>query len=246
MSAKRGFIEVVEEFFKQTKILYIDNNPFIYKQYSKEPGLVKWFFIKATNLFVKAYPFALEPQSRMLRETSFMEDESKLVQTPHIIVKDWVSVSIIREYINGIHFDPYFDEKEYFRIGKEMALIHNSGYVMGDTKYTNFLKTNNKFYVVDAEQAIRSNSYSYMFWDIFVFITTIIYKIMIDNPFRGKDLVRERISSFLNGYISAIEHDYYSILSNIDKFNYKTIIFVLLPYPYYTIFNNMIKQLIHN
>ncbi|ADI31782.1 serine/threonine protein kinase [Staphylothermus hellenicus] len=244
MSAKRGFVEVVEEFFKQTKILYIDDCPFVHKQYSKEPGLVKWFFIKAANLFVKAYPFVLEPRSRMIRETSFMDDEYKLVKTPHIIVKDWVSTSIIREYINGTHFDPYFDEQEYFRLGKELAMIHNSGYVMGDTKYTNFLKIDDKFYVVDAEQAIRSNSHDYMFWDIFVFITTIIYKMMVDNPFRTKDLIRGRMNNFLNGYISAIEHDYYSILSNVDKFNYKTIMFMLLPYPLYIIFNDMIKQLI--
>lgn len=244
MSTQRGIIEILEDFLKQSKILYINDQPFIYKQYSREHGLVKWFFIKAANLFVQAYPFTLEPKNRMIRETTFMEDNAKPIKTPRIIVKDWISTSVVREYLEGTHFNPYFDRDEYYVLGEVIAKIHSYGYVMGDTKYTNFLKIHSQYYVIDAEQAIRTNSYNYMYWDIFVFLTTTMYRVMTDNPLKGTDIIYDRINSFLNGYVSSIEYDYHAILSNVNKLNYKAIIYVLLPYPYNMLFIKAIKQLI--
>jgi tRNA A-37 threonylcarbamoyl transferase component Bud32 len=235
---------IVENIVKQSEILDINGSMYVYKKYSKEPGLIKWFLIKTANLIVQAYPFTINPRRRMIREVTFMDDHEKQVRTPKIILKDWITNSIVREYIVGKVFDPLMNEKEYENIGKVLAETHNSEYVLGDTKYTNFMKSDNEYYIIDAEQAVKTTNKAYMYWDIFVFTTTIIYGILFKKPIIDPSFIKERITSLINSYIDKINYEYQEILSYINKINYKSLIYMLLPYPYNTIYIKTLKQLL--
>ncbi len=235
---------IVENIVKQSEILNINGSTYVYKKYSKEPGLIKWFLIKAANLIVQAYPFTINPRRRMMREVMFMDDHGKQVKTPKIILKDWTTNSIVREYIVGEVFDPLMNEKEYEKIGMVLARTHNSEYTLGDTKYTNFMRSNNEYYVIDAEQAVRTTNKAYMYWDIFVFVTTIIYGILFKKPIIDLDFIKERITSLINGYINNIGYEHQEILGYVDKINYKSLVYMLLPYPYNIVYIKTLKQLL--
>lgn len=245
--SKKGFFDIIDDFFKQSITITIDSEKYIWKKYTHEYGLVKWLVIQLASLPVAVYPFEMDPEKRMIREISFMTNAVKRTRTPKIHVVDWIDYSIVREYIPGKSFDPTLWKEDYIEIGKVLARVHLDGYVLGDTKYLNFLKSpSGEYYIIDAEQAIRSDRYEYRFWDILVFLITCIYRIMYVKPLSSLDFFPDMIEGFIKGYSeeTGSNEQVINVLKTASKINYKTIIYVLLPLPYSVTFLKTIRKII--
>ncbi len=245
--SKKDFFSIVDDFFKQSTTIIVDSEEYIWKKYTNEYGLVKWLVIQLASLPVAVYPFEMDPEKRMIREISFMSDTSKRTKTPKIYAVDWMDYSIVREYISGKSFDPTLWKEDYVEIGRVLAKVHLDGYVLGDTKYLNFLRTQEgEYYVIDAEQAIKSEKHEYRFWDILVFLVTCIYKIMYDKRLNALDFFPDMIEGFIKGYSeeTGSNEQVINVLKTVSKINYKTIIYVLLPIPYNVTFLKTVRKII--
>ncbi len=239
-----SLLERMDEFFAQTRIIEINSFKAVLKEYMRESGVIKWFLIKTAGLTTKVYPYTMDPVDRMKREISFMEKESRdIVKKPRILIKDWVGKSIIREYIEGEHFKPD-DLSAYKDIAYIIASLHREGYVLGDTKFYNFIRSDTGYYIIDAEQAIKTSDPSYMYWDIMVFLLTTTYSLIEKYFFDAVNIVKESYNKFLQSYLEADYDHSYRVLSMYNKFNYRTLAYLLFPLPYNIYYIKAIETLI--
>jgi len=241
---KSGLLGIINEMLSQSTVLEVHGKRFIVKNYNSEQGIIKWFLIKAAGFTTKVYPYTMNPRERMVREISFFEYINKIINTPRIYIKDWIGKIVVREYIEGETFDPASSLDEYYEIGGILARIHLENYVLGDSKYYNFLKSNNKYYIVDGEQAIKSNDQSYMYWDLFVFSTTVIYGLIDRYWNKALEHVNNVLKSFFNGYIDVDQKHGYRVLQQYSRFNYRALAYMLLPIPYNMQYIKIIESLI--
>lgn len=238
-----SIIEILNNFLSQIKIIEFNDKKIVIKEYSREYGLFKWFLLKTGSDISKTYPYTIDPYERMMRETVFFEEMNSLINVPNIFVKDWVNSLIIREYIDGDSSKPDYSDN-LKNIAKIIASIHDYSYVLGDTKFYNFIKTSNKYYIIDAEQAIRSNNEKYMYWDLFVFITISIYYVINKYLTKATSISQYVINEFLLNYINERGSRALDVLKNYDSINYKSLIYILLPIPYSTQYIKVINSII--
>ncbi len=238
----RKLFEVLDNMFSQSKIIEINDQRYVLKNYNYEPGLIKWFLVKTANLIVKVYPYVLDPATRMNREIIFLRNIRNRIHAPRIILIDWMSKQIIREYIEGKPIDPS-NQELYKVIGETLARIHLTGYVIGDAKYLNFIHADNIIYIIDGEQAIETNDKRYMAWDIAEFLITAIYHVLASKIITSK-IIEKYTRLLINGYCE-INTECSNVLTNIYNTKIKKIIYLLLPIPYSIIMIKTIKEAIH-
>ncbi len=227
----KSFLDMLDDFLSQSRMLQVDNEKYIWKTYSKEVGVFKWLAISTAGRIVKTYPFSSSPKERMRREVGFLRKNIKGVLKPRLIIADWKHYSIIREYIEGTVVDPT-KPTTYNEIAKIIAKIHMNGVVMGDTKYFNFLESGDGgIFVIDAEQAIESSEPKYMAWDLVVFLITATYRLVnIQSILRMKQY-RGLVESFLKSYSTEVI-EYRRVFSEFKRLNIGNTIALLLPPPF--------------
>jgi len=240
---QHSVIDLINEAFSQSTIYESGGQKFVLKMYGKETGLVKWFLIKAAGVTTKVYPYAFDPYERMKREIEFFNNLHHEFKTPKVYLIDWVSKTIVREYVDGKPFNPDDEGKRYRELGAILAGVHETGFVLGDTKYHNFLITlDNTYYVVDGEQSIRSMDDSLRYWDIMVFSITTIYGLISKYGARSLKLIEDILDQFIEGYTERGGVGFKKVLLNYNRFNYKALIYVLLPVPYSFQYIRVIEQ----
>ncbi len=156
----------------QSKVVKVEDGKYVRKCYGSSVSL-KWYFI--VSIF-KSYPFVGDPRERMGREIEFFTYNWSEVKVPKIVDFDYDEACLLREFVDGRTPTSAEDVK---KIGRALRHIHDSGFVMGDTKVENFL-VNDYVYVIDAEQSIRSDSEEYKGWDLAVFLLFLSYKFLYD------------------------------------------------------------------
>ncbi len=240
---RKSFFDILEDFFSQSQILMVNNEKYVWKNYSHQPGIFKWLLINIANIPVKVYPFALDPRDRMERETRFLRENKQKFLIPRLFLVDWINYTIVREYIDGEPFDPKSHVEKMSEIARIIGQIHRSGYVMGDTKYYNFLiGKDNKIYVIDAEQAIKTDNPYYQLWDIILFFITTTYRLMSIDLLVKKNQYRQNVGMFIENYLEENPELKNHIQNILDKSNYKLVIYMLLPIPYSTILVNVLQN----
>lgn len=225
----KDLIDLIDEGFSQTVLKEIDGRKLVIKKYGREKGFVKWLTIKLLNLPVSVYPYVLDPTVRMEREVNFMKKTEKVVPTPKPYLIDWVNKVVVRDYVEGTPLS-LLNGEEYVLIGKTLFKIHNEGFALGDTKYSNFIIKDNVVYVIDSEQAVDNAKPCYMFWDIVVFLSTSLAKLTY-----GLNRVRKLntfIEMLINGYVNEGDGKALEILTNYRRKNYWFASSTLIPFPY--------------
>lgn len=167
----------------------------------KDARSIKWAIVNVWALSSKR--FEVNPLARLTNEYKALKEFRKnglnvpdivaLVLDERILVTRFIKGKdlgqIISEYIN----EKREDLKMVKEFGEILAKIHNLGYVIGDTKPSNAVISNDKIYLVDLEQAKKNGDKS---WDIAEFI---YYSSKLTlNEVRVKRLVEE----FLDGYLN--------------------------------------------
>jgi len=149
------------------------------------PWSLKWLISLPTLVF---YPYSINPKTRFFREVNFFTEWSKkkhpVIKVPKILGMDYSRLIIVREYIKGrTAYDIGLDG--FLPLFEALAFIHNEGWVLGDTKPSNFLLDDkNHVFVIDAEQAIRSNNVEFMAWDLAILLlVTNVYATITGNLF---------------------------------------------------------------
>ncbi|MCG2888236.1 MAG: hypothetical protein L7H21_00770 [Sulfolobales archaeon] len=178
--------------FHQSRVIEKDGSKFVVKCYEGLSGL-KWFLIGPAFHF--SYPFVASPEERMRRELDFLTSVSGKVNVPEVMDFDLEKKCLVRTFVEG---ERPRTAEEYRTVGEELSKIHSLGYVLGDAKPENFAVSEGKAYLIDAEQAIRSDDVRLRGWDLAVLFVFASYEV-INNFRRFKEIV------------NAIKHGYSGI-----------------------------------
>jgi len=107
---------------------------------------LKW--LPAKILLFGLYPYSLDYKERVAREVEFMISWKN---TPRVVA--WGPGVIIREFVRG----RVMTHDEVINLAETIVVLHKVCWRLGDTKYDNFLVTEDgNIIVLDAEQSIRS------------------------------------------------------------------------------------------
>ncbi|ABP95763.1 MULTISPECIES: serine/threonine protein kinase [Metallosphaera] len=164
--------DAIRVLYAQTKVLETQGQKYVVKCYDSSVAL-KWYFI--SSMF-RPFPYVANPLTRMSREMEFMTYPWKNLKVPKIIDFDIKEKCVIREFIEGKIPE---EENDFINLGVVLREIHDNGFVMGDTKFENFL-INDSIYVIDAEEAIMSDEPELRAWDILVYFLFVAYKYIQD------------------------------------------------------------------
>ncbi|MCL4362685.1 MAG: hypothetical protein OH338_05795 [Candidatus Parvarchaeota archaeon] len=126
----------------------------------------KWLLSPLLQLF---YPFAALSKSRLERELEFL-NSSNDIKKPKIYSVDLHNKELNREYIDG-----KVDYCEGSKLGKLFSEIHKDGYSLGDSKLDNFICNSEGAYIIDSEQAIKTQKERYKYWDVSLLILSAAY-----------------------------------------------------------------------
>ncbi|MCH4814542.1 MAG: serine/threonine protein kinase [Saccharolobus sp.] len=165
--------------YSQSRIIKKDEKIYVQKCYMTIFG-IKWYFI---STFFWNYPYVADPKERFVRELDFFLDNTwkDIVIVPKLIDIDAKELCITREFIEGNEIN----EENIEIVAKGLREIHEVGYVLGDTKISNFVIVNrSKLAVIDAEQSFKSNNVYYRAWDLVVFFLFLSYKMVNINHFQ--------------------------------------------------------------
>ncbi|RLG79549.1 MAG: hypothetical protein DRO13_05780 [Thermoprotei archaeon] len=239
-----NIVEIVNSMFSQSRIIVVNGRKYVVKNYTSEAGLVKWLLVKTAGVTAKVYPYTVDPSERMSREVLFIDSMKNIIDLPRVIIKDWISKVVVREFVEGEVFSPSSGVREYRSIGRLLAVIHSHGFALGDTKFQNFVKSKTGYYVIDGEQAVRTDDYSYMYWDVMVFCVTCTYGLISSKPMGSLRKMQEYIAGFLEGYVEEGGKKAERVISVYNRFNYKGLAYVLLPTPYNLYYFRVIEEFV--
>ncbi len=239
MSGLPGDKEFMEA--PQAEIIVKGDKRYIVKGFQVARGVLKW--VSLGLVYKASYPFALTPEARMKRELRFMNSKHERIKTPRIVGVDYERKTITREYIEGSPLRPWAYEADAARLGEILAWIHEEGWVMGDTKPTNFLETpEGSIYVIDAEQSLEDSDVRLRGWDLLVAITFTSLAQLLDHfPSRLSNAsdFKLGVTLILDSYLEAGG----SIEAVDNMFNYRHMsLYLLLPAHYLSILRRLVKN----
>lgn len=220
-------IDFIDRLLSQSRIMEKNGVKVVIKKYDRESGFIKWITVKTASLMVPIYPYTFSPRERMRREVEFFTRRPGNVNVPKILEVNNDKLYIVREYVDGEVFSPTFKPDYWSLLAEALYRIHRDNYVMGDSKYTNFMiKDRSQVYVIDAEQAIYSEEEIHRAWDILVFLVTTYYPLLMYtiDPWNHKG-----VRKFIEGYANLGGVDTLDTLTS--EIRLKTIANVLLPFP---------------
>jgi tRNA A-37 threonylcarbamoyl transferase component Bud32 len=192
----------------------------VVKSFQGNPGILKW--VALGLIYQGAYPFAVTPEARMRRELDFMNAEHEFLRTPRILRVDWGRKEVTREYVEGAPLEPWNRPEDSGILGQAIAMAHREGWVLGDTKPTNFvLSEEGHIYVVDAEQSLTLSDNRLRGWDLLVsfFFLSIMY------PMDARTF-RDRVEGLLTSYLAS--RGFREALDNVFNYRHSTL-YALIP-----------------
>lgn len=199
-----GIGNLLEKSWRQSRVVDIDGMKIVLKTYGEEAGIVKWLLVSTANTFINLYPFSVNPSIRLRREVSFMRAQNISVPRPEIYLINYVKPSLYREYVEGEIVDPS-SSQDMENVAATLCSIHQSGYVLGDSKISNFIKSHeNAIYVIDAEQSTTTKSEIHRAWDLFVFLATSSLKVY-GKAVKNNYLYENVFSAFISSYSECLK-----------------------------------------
>jgi len=237
------FSSRVEAALSQTNPVIVNGVKLVFKNYTREPGILKWFLVKTANIMARVYPYTLDPATRMKREVEFFEHKACPIPRPRVFAKNWVKLVLVREFVEGVHADPR-NPGDYRVVGETLARLHSAGFALGDSKLYNFVITpSGSVYVIDGEQAVETWNKGYMYWDLLVFVITATYALIEAKTRRALQVAENAYRELLESYLAVggvyAEH----VLMEREKINYKILAHMLLPIPYNVVYSKVVASI---
>ncbi|WP_434731373.1 hypothetical protein WLZ34_00105 [Thermogladius sp. KZ2Tp1] len=225
----RNIVDSIREVHLQVKVVELGDVRVVVKEYGREPGILKWAFIKASTIPLQVYPFEVKPLNRLEREVRAFK-ELRGFSTPRVILVDYRDALIAREFVEGTN-DVEVVKKQLDRLGEVFSETHNYGYSLGDTKLDNLVysERGDEWYVIDCEQAVSPARPQAMIWDLLVFLTSYLFATLEKNVFALAGF-REQMSVFLRSYLERSDNRV-EIASSAGTYLVKLVSSLMLPYP---------------
>lgn len=200
----------------QSVIVHINGRKAVRKRYGEVRGLIKWV-IAGFPLVQLLYPFDTDPWVRMAREFRFFSSPPKGVKVPKVLELDPKKIEIVREYVEGREISCNSLE-DSSALGELLAIIHEAGYCLGDTKPSNFLISGDEIYVIDAEQATAECvEERYKLWDLLFHLFALSYA----RPNAPRETLNAYSEEFLHSYFSSRSRKFdYSSVKDVVGFFY--------------------------
>ncbi len=206
----------------------------VVKDFQGNPGILKW--VALGIIYQGAYPFAVTPEARLKREVEFLKDRHEYLRTPSVISVDWEHKQLVREYVEGSPLEPWSRPEDSGILGQAIAMAHREGWVLGDTKPTNFvLSEDGSIYVVDAEQSIRSEDQRLRGWDLLV----AFFFLSAMRPMDTK-VFRDRAEGLLSTYLAG--RGFRDAVGQIFNYRHSTL-YALIPIHNLMALRSIIKEL---
>lgn len=238
---KTSLISFLDELSRQTEYYIVGDKIYVVKKYASELGVLKWFLITTSNLAVRKYPFEQDPFERLKREVGFLQYSEKCFNKPKVILVDFSSSVLIREFVKGETYSYNAPRAVHHNVGRELGNCHEEGWALGDSKITNFVyTTDNSIYIIDAEQATMNYSDEYAAWDLLVLASTLTvdgYWRAIYNKEIYEEIVEGVLSGYCDGYASAKR-----VLKRLLSLEYRPLIYLLIPFPFNYVFTKKIEK----
>jgi tRNA A-37 threonylcarbamoyl transferase component Bud32/predicted nucleotidyltransferase len=167
---------------------------------------MKWGVLNIWSL--RSAEFTVNPAERLYREFRASGELRKFgLATPEMIAVFLPQKITITKFIQGRDLSKveasFLDGKSedlvpIFSFGRDLAVMHNNGYCMGDTKPSNAIYSDDesKIYFTDLEQTHPSGNKT---WDLAEFV---YYSIRFTLK---EDRARKLVSAFAQGYLSKTE-----------------------------------------
>jgi len=167
---------------------------------------MKWGVLNLWSL--KNANFTVNPSERLYREYRASRELRRFgLSTPEFIAVFLAQKMSVTKFIRGrdlskiesVYLDGASEElAPIFAFGRDLAVMHNNGYCMGDTKPSNAIhcEDDSKIYFVDLEQALPEGNKT---WDLAEFI---YYSVRFT---LREDRARKLVASFVQGYQSRSE-----------------------------------------
>jgi len=237
------FSSRVEAALSQTNPVIVDGVKLVFKNYAGEPGVLKWFLVKTANIVARVYPYTLDPATRMKREVEFFEHRNCPIPRPRVFAKDWVKLTLVREFVEGEHVDPH-NPSDYRVVGEALAKLHSAGFALGDSKLYNFVVApSGSVYVIDGEQAIETWNKGYMYWDLLVFVISATYALIELSARRALQVAENAYRELLESYLAVGGVFAERVLMEREKINYKVLAHMLLPIPYNVVYSKVVASI---
>ena len=175
------------------------------KKFNDIKGM-KWGVLNIWSL--RAAKFSTNAMERLSREYKAKREIVKFgLNTPRVVAVFLSERMMITEFVRGTDLSrietSYLDgETEdcepISRFGRHLALLHNNGYCMGDTKPSNAIlsETDGKIYFTDLEQALPGGN---KIWDVAEFI---YYSARFTLK---EERARKLVNAFVDGYLGAAD-----------------------------------------
>lgn len=170
------------------------------KRYKDIRGM-KWGVLNVWTL--KNANFTINPTERLLREFRAARELRKFgLSTHEIIAVFWPQKMTVSKFLEGKDLSKiealFFEGKSQdlspvIAFGRDLALMHNNSYCMGDTKPSNVIysEKESKVYLTDLEQALPFGNKT---WDVAEFI---YYSVRFTLK---EERARKLVSAFVQGY----------------------------------------------
>lgn len=236
-----NLLEYLDDFSRQIEIYEMHNRKLVVKNYRKETGILKWLLVNASNLTINIYPFAFQPSKRIEREVFFHRKGPQCFKKPALYVADFMSLRIIREFVEGVPFPKAESEENFFKLGVCLSKLHGEKWALGDSKISNFILSENSIYLIDSEQATCSEEIRHYAWDLIVLASTIVF-FSLEHMVYGKKDLKKIIRAAIEGYSAGGGVEAKNILETLEKPSLKTITFILIPYPYNKMFLSIWRE----
>ncbi|MEM0249425.1 MAG: serine/threonine protein kinase, partial [Desulfurococcaceae archaeon] len=225
---KLNLVNVLDTLSKQSRLVVVDGKMYVVKDYASEIGLLKWYIVTLSNIAMGIYPFKFEPVERLKREVSFMRRAFKCFHRPELLLVDYGRVKIVREFVKGKVYNYNAPCSVHFELGRGMGSCHESGWVLGDTKISNFVYQGDRVYIVDAEQAINEYNPEYAAWDLLVLASTLFMEGYVKAL--NTDMSGRVIEFILKGYLEG-NGDGINVLKTLRTSDFKALLYLLVPFP---------------
>lgn len=238
---KLGLVNVFDSLSRQTKVIIVNGKTYVAKDYASEVGLLKWYAITLSNIAVRKYPFKLEPVDRMKREVTFMRSPTKCFKKPEVLLVDYGRLRLIREFVKGELYSYNAPCHVHIEIGRSLGQCHDEGWVLGDTKITNFVYSGNEVYIVDAEQATKDYRPEHAAWDLLVLVSTLFMENVV-MALKDIEMSARYIDLILNGYLEGNRGSGLDSLKTLLATDFKLLAYLLIPFPLNYVFTRKVEE----
>ncbi|RLI35158.1 hypothetical protein DRO53_01940 [Candidatus Bathyarchaeota archaeon] len=201
---------------EQVEIVERNGLKVVVKRFSDIQGL-KWIGLIPFKSF---YPFTFSAAGRLERECNFLTQPHSQIKTPKIYRVDWERKILEREYVEGVKLSDIDVLEAAEKLAKILASLHREGWCLGDPKPSNFIIGNGQIYIIDCEQAVKTQNETYRIWDLVSsFFLLRLYKPL--EAFKG-DWRLQMFHIFSDNYLKAggsskLLEQYYKMLRDFLK-----------------------------